>query len=258
VDGPGRPGPKVPIGRPSSGVQSRHGEGIVATPLSQQDAGSAAAVAAQVGELSQPAFAVSLDGEVVHWNRSASVLFGIPATQAAARPCWLMVGGRSYTGARLCTPDCPVLAAGAAGAAVPPPLEMLVATRQGRRRSVRVHHLVLKDPAGAPRVLLHLVDDVGERRAAERVGERALALTAAVQADREEVIDVDSVLTRRELEVFLLLAAGQTAREVAQTLGIRHATARTHIQRVLGKLGARNRISALAIALAGVPGRPPD
>jgi len=54
----------------------------------------------------------------------------------------------------------------------------------------------------------------------------------------------DYGLTRREVEVALLLAEGCSNSTVARRLGISPHTARHHTQRVLGKLGVRSRAEA--------------
>ena len=46
-------------------------------------------------------------------------------------------------------------------------------------------------------------------------------------------------LTDRELEVLLALAAGQTNKEIAETLGISTKTAGHHVQHILDKTGAQ-------------------
>jgi DNA-binding NarL/FixJ family response regulator len=56
-------------------------------------------------------------------------------------------------------------------------------------------------------------------------------------------------LTRRQLEVLLLLAEGKKSREIAEELGISVHTVRTHIQGVLRSLGAANRLEAVSRAL---------
>ena len=53
-----------------------------------------------------------------------------------------------------------------------------------------------------------------------------------------------SVLTRRELEVADLLAAGLSNQEIAQRLVIAPGTAKVHVRRVLRKLEARSRVAA--------------
>jgi DNA-binding NarL/FixJ family response regulator len=63
-------------------------------------------------------------------------------------------------------------------------------------------------------------------------------------------------LTARELEVLEHLIDGASAAQIAMELEIAYATARSHIQRILTKLGAHNRLEAVAKANAqGVVGR---
>jgi PAS domain S-box-containing protein len=59
----------------------------------------------------------------------------------------------------------------------------------------------------------------------------------------------DKLLTTREQEVLELVMLGSTTHEIAQRLHIAPETARTHVKNVIGKLGARNRAHAVAVAL---------
>ncbi len=52
-------------------------------------------------------------------------------------------------------------------------------------------------------------------------------------------------LTEREKDVLALLAAGASNAEVASALGIGEATAKTHVSRVILKLGVRDRLQAV-------------
>jgi DNA-binding NarL/FixJ family response regulator len=56
-------------------------------------------------------------------------------------------------------------------------------------------------------------------------------------------------LTRRQLEVLLLLAEGKRSGEIADELNISVHTVRTHIQGILRTLGAANRLEAVSRAL---------
>jgi DNA-binding NarL/FixJ family response regulator len=55
-------------------------------------------------------------------------------------------------------------------------------------------------------------------------------------------------LTTRELEVLGLIAEGRTNAEIAQTLHLSPLTAKTHVSRILMKLGARDRVQLVVIA----------
>ncbi len=57
-----------------------------------------------------------------------------------------------------------------------------------------------------------------------------------------------ATLTPRELEILRHLATGLTAQDISRRLNIATGTVRTHVHRVLSKLGARSQLEAVAIA----------
>ena len=65
-----------------------------------------------------------------------------------------------------------------------------------------------------------------------------------------------SGLTAREAQVLGLMCEGLNNIQVASHLGIGHTTVRWHVSNVLGKLGAKTRHQAAAIAFANGLVRP--
>ena len=87
-----------------------------------------------------------------------------------------------------------------------------------------------------------------------RVIETALAALSdldeylTVAARRPPTPRLTAGLTERERDVLVLLADGLTTTQVANALSVSEHTVRSRIRTTLGKLGARNREHAIAIA----------
>jgi RNA polymerase sigma factor (sigma-70 family) len=77
-----------------------------------------------------------------------------------------------------------------------------------------------------------------------RVIER-MAEQPAPDASRDARLDE---LTDREREVLELVAGGLSNREIAATLVIEESTVKTHVKRILAKLGVRDRVQAVIFA----------
>lgn len=58
----------------------------------------------------------------------------------------------------------------------------------------------------------------------------------------------DNPLTRREVEVLGLIAAGAETAQIATTTNLSVGTVRNYLTTIVNKLGARNRIDALRTA----------
>ncbi|MBO1756238.1 response regulator transcription factor [Allobranchiibius sp. CTAmp26] len=104
-----------------------------------------------------------------------------------------------------------------------PPQEMVAAIRT----------VAAGDAVVAPRVTRRLLDTF----AAKLPADPGLAPITRVQE-----------LTERESEVLVLVATGATNQEIAQSLYLSEATVKTHVSRILAKLGLRDRVQAVIFA----------
>ncbi|MBE1876398.1 response regulator [Myceligenerans pegani] len=106
-----------------------------------------------------------------------------------------------------------------------PPEELLAAVRTVHRGDAVIA------PSSTRRLLEHLVT--------------ALPATDPQGAEARAAL---GALTEREREVLVLMARGRSNQEIAAELVVAEATVKTHVGRVLAKLGARDRVQAVVTA----------
>ena len=91
---------------------------------------------------------------------------------------------------------------------------------------------LVRDASGDPSYFIAVVNDIDERKGAEQRREHLLRS-----------------ISPREAEVLKLLVRGLTNKEIARSMGFGMSTAKTHVQRVIMKLGAQSRSRAAAHAV---------
>jgi DNA-binding NarL/FixJ family response regulator len=96
-----------------------------------------------------------------------------------------------------------------------------------------VHVVAAGDALISPKITRRLIEEFARRPG------------AAGGADRSELL---AQLTDREREVLETVARGRSNAEIAEALFVSHATVKTHISRLLMKLGARDRAQLVMIA----------
>ena len=162
-------------------------------------------------------FLINRASRVVSWNRAAERLTGIPSVRAIG--CfWETLLAASGTADH----DRSALAGWPAH-----DVEIEIVVPRGRIRAQLTTVAIELD--GAPRIL-HLM--------------RPLTHAAGYAAGRSPPIE----LTPRQLEILQLLARGEQARAIADTLVLSEATVRNHIRGVLREFGVSCQLAAVARA----------
>jgi DNA-binding NarL/FixJ family response regulator len=92
---------------------------------------------------------------------------------------------------------------------------------------------------------------------APSVTSRLIEQFARIPAPADVPKAVDE-LTEREREVLVLVARGLSNAEIAGSLDIAEATVKTHVGRMLSKLGLRDRVQAVVLAYECALVRPGD
>lgn len=132
-------------------------------------------------------------------------------------------------------------------------LERLVAHLRLRELSMEFRHLtssahaLLNEAMQAP---IGLTVDLGPAAVFTQTATPALARASGTSMPHQ--------LTEREASIASLLVDGRTNREIGETLHLAPDTVKTHVSRVVRKLGASNRVDAAARYMAWTIGTPSD
>ncbi len=107
---------------------------------------------------------------------------------------------------------------------------------------------LLKDVRAAALVEAIRVVHAGEALLAPSVTRRLVEEFARFPTARSTPSPQLDTLTRRELDVLLLIAAGRSNTEIARALVVEQSTVKTHVNRILTKLDLRDRTQAVVFA----------
>jgi PAS domain S-box-containing protein len=187
------------------------------------------------------AYAVGPDGRIVLWNLAAERMLGWSAKDVLGRPCCEVLAGADSHGNRLCHQGCHVMSLVKLGEPVQH-FEMSTRTKAGR--PVWIDVTILDSPAvnGGRSMIVHLFRDVTTTRELLELVRERLAPPAPSNGNGA------SGLTRRELEILRLMAAGANTRALAERLHVSPTTIRNHAQNIFTKLDVHSRLEAAAWA----------
>ena len=174
---------------------------------------------------------VDTKDRILSWSPAAEALFGHIASAALGVRLHDLLDGRDLFGNRVCHDACWLRDALESGEAV-------------RRYEIDTRH------SGGHR--LRVFVDV------QPSSGRAHGWTYRFQPDRRRAPappvpenrppEPTFILTQRELDALRLLAQGVSTTDMAREMGIASTTVRNHVQHLLEKLGAHNRLQAVSVA----------
>ncbi len=190
-------------------------------------------------------FVTDEEQRIVAWSPSAEAALGHRAADVVGRRCYEVIAGTDICSHPVCRPGCTAVTNAFRGRTTAS-YDVAALGSKGQRVWVNNSIIVSREEGGRGPLLVHLF----RRRKAPPAARTAAAeqpparIRSHGPARRGGLLP----LSRRELETLHMLAAGQTTVEIAEALTISRYTARNHINNLLRKLGARNRIEGLLLA----------
>jgi len=195
------------------------------------------------------ALAIDATGVIVAWNEAATRLFDLTADAVIGQPCHEILRGEDDCG-KVCSSDCIVRRAIRDNRQLKN-FDVLVPTAQGKRWC-NVITIIVPAVNGVTPYSIHVFRQIDTRKRLEmllndfvvtRSGLSSEEVKSILQA--QPTITGQAVLTPRELEVLRLLANGMKGALIAERLKLKPTTVENHIQHILRKLNAHNRLEAI-------------
>jgi PAS domain S-box-containing protein len=208
-----------------------------------------------LAESTDGVYAVDLRQRIVFWNRAAEQALGYQAEEVLGRQCPTFLTGISENGERVCVTNCAGVLLARKGK-VTPSYTIQVSTKNGEHKWLSVVHVLLPGSRPQRTALVHIFREVSKEVESKLLVQqlRRLVPRLAHEPGAQETLPLQEQgadaepLTLRELDVLRLLAKGMNTQAIASALVVTRTTARNHIQRILRKLGAHNRLEAVVVA----------
>lgn len=171
------------------------------------------------------------------------------AQDAIGKPCCQIVQGSDECGVA-CTPNCGTQQA-LRGQRPIGNFDLMVRTPLGQKWCNISVLVTNTDPAGT-QFALHIVHEVDFRKKIEllvqkfvrnELGSTTEQTSVMTHVNRSDLRDTS--LSEREIEILKMIARGASTRSVGQDLYISPSTVNNHVQHILRKLNASNRLDAV-------------
>ena len=195
------------------------------------------------------AYAVDPSQTIRSWNPGAEQILGHRARDVIGQPCYQVLQGLSqHDSTPVCQQGCPSLLHTRQGR-IPPVYGVRMLCASGRRKLVAVTPMVISAAEAGDIVLVHLFHESDNHARARRIaGAVKDLLSERPTTDQATVSSEKQPLSRRELQVLRLTAAGLTPQETAAELGLSYHTVRNHMANMRRKLGQHNKLDLVRTA----------
>ena len=199
-----------------------------------------------------PAIATDSDNRIVAMNQAACKLLGLRARDAQGKSMHLLLQARDSAGNRLSTRQYDFHEMVSRSEPVRS-FDIEVRAASGEPLRVAVSVIVVLEAETGEYEIVYQLRPIYRRRKADEAIERLLALRGTAGEDplrlrHNHASSEETDLTRRQLEILRLIARGVATAEIASSLGISINTVRTHVQRILRRLGVHSQLEAVAVA----------
>jgi PAS domain S-box-containing protein len=191
-------------------------------------------------------FAVDCRQRIVFWNDAARRILSFEPESVLGRSCYNVIGGTDESGCAVCEKGCAMFKA-SVRRELSPTKDVQVSTEGGGRKWINVTTFRLPSRWHQFFLLAHVFRDANHVKQLEYRLEQALNETPPPPSSQVAPRPL-APLTRREGEVLYLLASGVSTASICAALRIQTTTVRTHVQRILQKLGVHSRLEAIASA----------
>ena len=199
-----------------------------------------------------PAIGTDERNRIVAWNQAARDLLGYDGRHAAVgQPVFELLEARDVFGNRVSAEPFAFWQMVSRGEAIKS-FEFFACKASGECTRVAVSVLVVlgRDPLHYN--LVYMLSPVLRRRRADEAIERLLTDGHTAHPLLDPAAELDTPrhpdLTQRQVEVLQHLAQGGTVGRIADSLGVSVHTVRSHIRKILEKLGAHSQAEAVAKA----------
>ena len=205
-----------------------------------------------VKQSSDAAVATDSDNRILFLNQAARKLLGFDSRKAQGKNLHKLMqardihgnllSGRQFAFHEMVSRSEPVRS-----------FDMEVRTASGDPLRVAVSVIVVLESDGTDYQLVYQLRPIYRRRKADEAIERLLSQRGTAEEDPlalrgNHAPNQATDLTTRQVEILRFMARGATAKQMASTMGISVNTVRTHIQRILRRLGVHSQLEAVAAA----------